>query len=76
MAAAERVIAATKDAERARLAGIHRVALNLKGVEDGASKLERGNRLRVLAVESKSEQQLRSSDEDVDNAPPRHGEFQ
>ncbi|RAS31917.1 hypothetical protein BX591_10822 [Paraburkholderia bryophila] len=66
MAAEERVIAAAKEAERARLAEIRRVALNhLKRVEDWASKLERANRLRALAVEFESKQ-LRSSNDVVD----------
>ncbi|WP_430226945.1 hypothetical protein [Paraburkholderia tropica] len=68
MAAEARVIAAAKEAERVRLTEIRRVALNhLKRVEDWASKLERANRLRALAVEFESKQ-LRSSDDVVDAA--------
>jgi hypothetical protein len=68
MAAEERVIAAAREAERARLAEFRRVALNhLKRVEDWASKLERANRLRALAVEFEAKQ-LRSSDDVVDAA--------
>ncbi|MCI0147526.1 hypothetical protein KNO81_16690 [Paraburkholderia sediminicola] len=66
MAAEQRVIAAAGEAERARLAEIRRVALgHLKRVEDWASKLERANRLRALAIEFESKQ-LKSSDDLVD----------
>lgn len=51
-----------------RLGEIRRVALDqLKHVEEWASKLERANRLRALAVEFESKQ-LRSSDDVVDAA--------
>lgn len=68
MAAEQRAIAAAKEAERVRLSEIRRIALEqLKRVEEWASKLERANRLRALAVEFESKQ-LRSSDDVVDAA--------
>lgn len=68
MLAEQRVIAAAEEAERLRLGEIRRIALgHLKRVEEWASKLERANRLRTLAVEFESKR-LRSSDDVVDAA--------
>ncbi|MEF3063448.1 hypothetical protein [Pandoraea apista] len=67
IAAEQRVIAAAKEAERARLEEIRRVELDrLKQVEEWASKFERANRLRALASEFESKE-LTASD-DVINA--------
>lgn len=68
MAAEQRVIAAAKEAERARLEEIRRVELDrLKQVEEWASKLERANRLRALASEFESKK-LTASDDVIDAA--------
>jgi hypothetical protein len=62
----QRVIAAAEEAERLRLGKIRRIALgHLTRVEEWASKLERANRLRTLAIEFESKR-LRSSDDVVD----------
>lgn len=66
IAAEQRVIAAAKEAERARLEEIRRVELDrLKQVEEWASKLERANRLRALASEFESKK-LTASDDAID----------
>ena len=66
MAAEQRTLAAAKEAERLRLGEIRRIALDhLKRVEEWASKLERANRLRLLAVEFEAKK-LKSSDGVVD----------
>lgn len=57
-----------REAERLRLGEIRQIALgNLKRAEEWASKLERANRLRALAVEFESKQR-RSLDDVVDAA--------
>jgi len=66
MAAEQRALAAAKEAERLRLDEIRRVALDhLKRVEEWESKLERANRLRLLAVEFEAKK-LKASDDVVD----------
>jgi hypothetical protein len=62
----QRAVAAAREAERTRLGAIRRSAMEqLKRVEEWASKLERANRLRVLAAEFEAKK-LKSSDDVVD----------
>lgn len=68
IAAEQRAIAETKEAERIRLEEIRRIELDrLKQVEEWALKLERANRLRALAYEFESKK-LTASDDVVDAA--------
>lgn len=68
MAAERRVVAAAQEAERARLREIRRVELDrLKLIEEWALKLERANRLRVLAAEFESKK-LTADDGAIDEA--------
>jgi hypothetical protein len=64
----QRAVAAVQEAERARLAGIRRSAIEqLKRAEEWASKLKRANRLRALAAEFEA-RKLKSSDDVIDAA--------
>lgn len=68
MRAEQQVVAAAQEVERARLAAIRRSAIEqLKRVEEWALKLERANRLRVLATEFEVKK-LKSSNDVVDAA--------